>query len=186
MMTTIETPRLRLREMSLADLDFVAAMLGDAEVMRFYPHRYTREQAVGWIERQMDRYARLGHGLWLVESRETGEPLGQVGLTLQLVNEAWLPELGWLVHRPHWRRGIATEAAAATRDHAFGALGLERVVSLIRPENLPSQGVARKLGMAPVGRAMHAGLEHCVFALEREKRERAGASGAILREDATG
>ena len=51
----LETPRLILREMSLADLDFVAAMLADPEVMRYYPKCYSRQEAETWIGRQMNR-----------------------------------------------------------------------------------------------------------------------------------
>lgn len=167
MLSVFETERLRAREMTLDDLDFVAAMLAHPEVMRFYPKRYSRDEARGWVERQLERYREHGHALWLIEERGGGEPVGQVGLVAQRVNGALQPEVGYLVHRPFWRRGYATEAALATRDHAFHVLGLPRVVSLIRAVNLPSQGVARKLGMRPQGTALHAGSEHLVFAVAR-------------------
>lgn len=162
-----ETERLRAREMSDADLDFIASMLADAEVMRFYPKPYSRAEAEGWIGRQMERYAEHGHGLWLIEERLTGEPVGQVGLLRQKVDGQEQPEIGYLIHHPFWRRGYATEAAIATRDLAFGGLGFPRVISLVRPENLPSQGVARKLGMHPERLATYAGLEHLVFSVSR-------------------
>lgn len=163
----LETERLILREMSLSDLDFVAEMLAHPEVMHFYPKCYSRAEAAQWVERQMDRYRRDGHGLWLALDRASRKPVGQIGLTLQQVDGVATPEVGYLVHRPYWRQGLASEAAAATRDHAFQRLGLERVISLIRPENLPSQGVARRIGMRPEGRALHADLEHVVFAVLR-------------------
>lgn len=164
----LETSRLALREMSLDDLDFVAPMLADPGVMRFYPRPCSRAEAEAWVRRQAERYARHGHGLWLVLDKVTGEPLGQVGLILQRVEGVEEPEVGYLIHRPFWRRGFATEAAAATRDHAFEAMGKTRVISLIRPENVPSQGVARKLGMEPDGRlVMHGGYAHLVFSVER-------------------
>jgi ribosomal-protein-alanine N-acetyltransferase len=163
----LETPRLALREMSFDDLDFVAAMLAHPEVMRYYPQTYSRDEARAWIERQLGRYARDGHGLWRVEDRATGEPVGQVGLALQLVEGVEEPEIGYLIHRPFWRRGLAAEAALGVRTWAFEILGLERVISLIRPENLPSQGVARKIGMAPGKRVQFHQLEHIVFAVRR-------------------
>jgi RimJ/RimL family protein N-acetyltransferase len=167
MQSILETERLWAREMSLADLDFIAGMLADPEVMRFYPKRYTREEAQGWVERQMARYREHGHGLWLVLERETSRPVGQVGLARQVVDGREEPEVGYLIHRPFWRRGYAYEAAAATRDHAFSALGHPRVISLVRPENVPSQGVARKLGMQPERTTTFAGLEHIVFSVSR-------------------
>ena len=95
------------------------------------------------------RYARHGHGLWLVLDKASGEPVGQVGLLIQNVQSVEEKEVGYLVHRPFWRRGFATEAARACRDYAFDAMGRQRVIALIRPENVPSQGVARKLGLQP-------------------------------------
>ncbi len=167
MSAIIETERLSFREMSLGDLDFISSMLADPEVMRFYPKCYSRDESADWIRRQMARYQRDGHGLWLVRDRESKEPIGQVGLLIQEVAGRAHHEVGYLVHRSHWRRGFASEAAAATRDHAFSQLGVDRVISLIRPENLPSQAVARKMGMLPEARALFAGLEHLVFAVSR-------------------
>lgn len=161
----LETPRLVLSRMSLDDLDFVAAMLADSEVMRYYPKRYTRDEAAAWVQRQMDRYARYGHGLWLVREKVTGQPVGQVGLVVQNVRGVDEMEVGYLIHRPFWRRGFAKEAALACRDYAVTVLSSKRVIALIRPENLPSQGVARKLGLQPEpGLVQHGGFEHIVFA----------------------
>jgi RimJ/RimL family protein N-acetyltransferase len=160
----LDTPRLILREMSLADLDFVAAMLADPEVMRFYPKCYSREEAAAWVERQMGRYERHGLGLWLVSDKAPCQPVGQVGLIMQTVRGVEEREVGYLIHRPFWWQGFATEAAAACRDYAVQVLGSQRVISLIRPENLPSQGVARKIGLRPEpGFVQHGGFEHIVF-----------------------
>lgn len=166
-MVIFETERLLAREMSFADIDFVAELLADPEVMRYYPKRYSRAEAHGWVERQLQRYEDHGHGLWLVQNRATAEPVGQVGLLLQTVDGRTEPEIGYLIHRPHWRRGYASEAAFATRQHAFTVLDYPRVISLIRPENLPSQGVARKLGMLPQRLTTFADLEHWIFAVSR-------------------
>src|SRR5207248_7263753 len=102
--------------------------------------RYTRTEAQAWLDRQLWRYAQHGHGLWLVESRDSGEPVGQVGLALQEVDGVQEPEIGYMIHRPFWRHGFAAEAALGVRSHAFEVRGLERVISLIRPENEPSRG----------------------------------------------
>ena len=164
--TALETARLKLRRMTLDDLDFLAALLGDAEVMRWYPKILTRDEARGWIERMLARYARDGHGLWLAVDKERGEPVGQIGLLAQPVEGVVEPEIAYLVHRPFWRQGYAAEAAAATRDWAF-ARGLDHVISLIRPENVASQAVARTLGMAPTRHIDHAGLDHVIWRLDR-------------------
>ena len=108
-----------------------------------------------------------GRGLWLVSDRVSGAPVGQVGLLIQEVNGLPESEVGYLIHRPYWRQGLATEAARATRDWAFERLAVPRVISLIRPENIPSRGVAEKLGMRVDGRCLRATFEHLVYALAR-------------------
>jgi len=159
-----------MREMGLNDLGFVAAMLAHPEVMRFWPRCYSRAEAEAWVFRQQERYARHGHGYWLMVEKATGLPVGQAGLLTIEVDDREELALGYLIHRPFWRRGFATEAAAASRDYAFDTLGRQRVIAPIRPENGPSQGVARKLGMAPEKRTMYAGFEHLIFVAERDAR----------------
>src|SRR5215470_4388990 len=146
----LETRRLALRELAASDLDFVAAMLGDPLVMRFYPKPLSRLEAQEWIDRQRRRYTEHGHGLWLMIETASGQPIGQAGLPTQDVEGRLEPEIGYLLHAPFWHRGFATEAGLAIREHAFADLGHSHVVSLIRPENLPSQAVARRLGMQPL------------------------------------
>jgi ribosomal-protein-alanine N-acetyltransferase len=164
----LETPRLLLRDMSPADLDFVAAMLAHPEVMRYYPKCYSREEAVVWIERQMRRYARHGHGLWLAIEKATGEPVGQVGLLIQQVHGVEEKEVAYLIHRPFWNRGFASEAGTDVREYAFDVLKRQRVFALIRPENVPSIAVARKLGMTEESdRIQHGGFEHIVYSVAR-------------------
>jgi RimJ/RimL family protein N-acetyltransferase len=168
----ITTARLSLHRLTPDDIDFVATMLGDPEVMRFYPHPLSRDEARDWIERQIERYAQDGHGLWLVRGRATGEPVGQAGLSMQEVDGVRRPEIGYLLHRPFWGLGYATEAAAATRDWAFETRGHPEVTSLIRPENLRSRAVAGRLGMAVWGATLWAGIEHLVYGMTRTRPPR--------------
>jgi [ribosomal protein S5]-alanine N-acetyltransferase len=159
----LETARLRLRELTTTDLDFVAAMMADVEVTRYYGRRFSRPDAEIWLNHQLERYRVDGHGLWLVLDRQAGTPIGQVGLMLQDVEGEELPEVGWLLHRPFWGGGYATEAAAATRDAAFARWRYEAVISLIRPENTRSQRVAQRIGMQPGRVVQFQGFEHIVF-----------------------
>jgi RimJ/RimL family protein N-acetyltransferase len=160
----LETERLRLRELLESDLDFMAEMLADADVMRYYPKRLTRDLSAEWIDRQIARYRADGHGLWLAELKEGGAPIGQVGLVERAINNVAECEVGYLIHRPFWRQGFASEGARACRDYAFETLAKTRVIALVRPDDQPSQGVARNLGMQVIGRAPHNGYEHLVFA----------------------
>ena len=80
------------------------------------------------------------------------------------VNGVVETEIAWMVHRPYQRCGYASEGAAACRDYGLAELALPRVIALVRPENLPSRGVATKIGMTVVDRTVLAGFEHLVYA----------------------
>src|SRR6185503_13291625 len=97
----IHTLRLMLRELTDGDLDFVAEMLADPAVMRYYPKCYSRAEAAEWIKRQRARYFSHGHSLWLVEARDHG-PVGQVGLVRQTVHGVEECEVGYLIHSAFW------------------------------------------------------------------------------------
>ena len=168
----LATERLLLRRMDRRDLAVIAAMLGDPAVMRYYPSVLTRADAEQWLGRRIAQYGSHGYSLWLVVERATGEAVGQVGLVPQMVDGVEEAELGWLIASRHWRRGFASEAGAQVRDHAFTVLGRRRVISLIRPENMASQAVARKLGLEVSGRTVHLGFEHLLFALRRSEARR--------------
>jgi RimJ/RimL family protein N-acetyltransferase len=165
-MVRLETPRTFMREILGNDAEFLLQMMSDPEVMRYYPKPASAKDVREFIDRMRASYRNDGCGLWLVVDRESGEPLGRVGLLRQHVNGVDQFEIGYMIHRPFWRRGLATETALAVRDYAFTERKLPRVISLIRPDNLPSQGVARKLGMEIVDGWNHAGFAHHVFAVQ--------------------
>jgi RimJ/RimL family protein N-acetyltransferase len=139
------TLRLRFREMTDADLDAMAALLGDPEVMRHYPRPRTRDEALQWIRWSRSSYAEHGYGLWVVETHD-GEFVGDCGLTVQEVEGEWFVEAGWHVRAPLRRQGYAAEAAASVRDAARDA-GVEHLIAIIRPHNAASLAVAAGIGL---------------------------------------
>jgi ribosomal-protein-alanine N-acetyltransferase len=163
----LSSERLAFREMVQSDLDFLYSMLADPQVMRFYPHTFDRAGAQDWLDRAMARQARDGHSFWLVSDKFSGEPIGQVGLLKQEVDGAVEDEIGYMLARSKWENGYAREAAVAVRDFAFNQLGKQRVISLIRPANIPSQRVALSYGARPEKLVQWRDYEHLVFALAK-------------------
>lgn len=162
----LETPRLLLSTMSLDDLDFMAEMLSDPWVMRFYPKRLNRKEAIASICRNLDRYERHGYGPWLAREKSGGRPVGRVGLMDQVVDGAVEIEVGWMIHRPFQRCGFASEAGRACAAYAFRRLSARRVISLIRPENIPSAATALRLGMRHARMTLHGGFQHDVYEMQ--------------------
>jgi [ribosomal protein S5]-alanine N-acetyltransferase len=121
-----------------------------------------------WIERNRQRYARDGHGLWAMILKSSGELIGDCGLTVQRIDGANEIEIGYHVRRDLWGQGFATEAARACRDYGFARPPVERLISIIRPENLASRQVAEKIGMAVWKNIIYAGLPHLVYVIRVE------------------
>jgi RimJ/RimL family protein N-acetyltransferase len=142
------TERLAFREMTEDDLEPMADLLGDPDVMAFYARPMDRAEALDWIRWNQRLYRERGFGLWLIELRETGRFVGDCGLTPQEVDGTTEIEVGYHVRRSLQGRGYATEAAAATRDWARDVLRLDRLVAIIHPGNVASQRVAEKVGLA--------------------------------------
>lgn len=136
--------------MTMADVDDVTAMLVGFDPMRGDRPPSTRDDAVRWIEWQERNYAEHDFGLWVVETHD-GTFVGDCGLTVQDVEGTPHVEVGYHLLPQMRGQGYAREAAGAVRDCA-AAHGVDHLVALIRPENTPSQGVARSLGMEPSGR----------------------------------
>ena len=163
-MTVLTTDRLVLREMTAADLDHIAALFGDEEVMRYYPKPMTRDEAQAWVEWNLRLYRSHGFGLWAMVVRDTGEFAGDCGLTPQYVDGVKEIEVGYHVRTSLQGRGYATEAAAAARDFARDKLLLSRLIAIINPANVPSQRVAGKIGLKPEKRATVFGTEQIIYA----------------------
>lgn len=168
MKTILETPRLLLCEFVADDVDALFSVIGDAETMRFYLRPFTRAETEEWIARNQRRYAEFGYGLWAVVLKQTGEFIADCGLCWQEVDGDRMLEVAYHVHRGHWGRGYATEAARECMRHGFEKLAMPKLMSLIRPENLQSRRVAEKNGLRIERQTMRVGLVHEVWSMPRE------------------
>ncbi|MBR2598348.1 MAG: GNAT family N-acetyltransferase [Clostridiales bacterium] len=143
----LETERLFLREMSMGDFDALYKVLADKEIMCHYPYTFDDERVKSWIERNMKRYADNGFGLWAVCLKETGEMIGDCGLTLQNIEGEMLPEIGYHIRADRQHKGYAKEAAAAVRDWAFSNTQYPALYSYCKYTNVGSFKTAEAIGM---------------------------------------
>jgi len=149
----IQTERLLLRELVPADAPFILELVTDPAFLRNIGDRGVRDldTAARYIaDGPTASYARHGYGLWRVELRDTGEPIGTCGL---LRRDALPdPDIGYAYLPQHRARGYAQEAAAAVLRYAREALALPRVLAIVNPDNAASIRVLERLGMRAEGR----------------------------------
>ena len=163
----LETTRLILRELVPEDAEALARVLCDPETMRYYPVPLNRTQVDDWIERNRRRCASDGVGLWAMELKSTGDMVGDCGIVRQEIDGESLYEIGYHLRRDLWRLGLATEAAVACREWGFANLPVSRLISLIRPENVPSCKVAERNGMTIWKEVQWRGLQHYEYSVTR-------------------
>jgi RimJ/RimL family protein N-acetyltransferase len=144
----IETDRLILRRWREADIEPNTAMLADPATALFITSdgKAVTDAFVGWRNAAImaGHWALHGFGMFVVEEKQTGRYVGRVG--------PWFPagwpglEVGWAITTGFRGKGYAVEAASASIDWVFARFEIDRIVHTIRPENLASQNVARRLG----------------------------------------
>ena len=147
MASELMTDRLRLREFRDDDLDVLAAMVGDAEQMTFYPRPKTRDEAAAWIRRNLELYARHGFGTWLIEALPGSRFAGYCGIRPLELEGVCEIEVGWHVHKDLWNQGVATEVAALVCTAAATRFDLTRLIALVHPDHIASRRVAENVGM---------------------------------------
>jgi [ribosomal protein S5]-alanine N-acetyltransferase len=176
-MAILETPRLILRPFDEKDVDRVSELMANPDFMRFSLGVFAREQSVAFLAKLIDWERRGLPSQFAVMHRNDNCLIGYCGFFHQEVDETDEVEIGYRLHPDYWRRGLATEAAQAVRDHGFRDLKLPRMISLIHPDNLPSRRVAEKIGMTFEKETLFKGFPTQVFALIREQRLTRDVSG---------
>jgi ribosomal-protein-alanine N-acetyltransferase len=145
----LRTERLLLREWRAEDREPFAALNADPRVMQYLPAMLPRAQSDALARRSEQHFATHGFGPWAVEVPGVAPFIGFVGLVVPAFEAHFTPcvEIGWRLAAEHWGQGYATEAALASADYAFSALGLHELVSFTTPGNERSQAVMRRIGM---------------------------------------
>jgi RimJ/RimL family protein N-acetyltransferase len=143
------TARLLLRLWTDADREPFAAMNADPAVMKYFPSVLSRAESDASLERILKQFDERGFSVWAAEVPGVAPFIGFVGLSVPTFDAPFTPcvEVGWRLARAHWNQGYATEGARAALKLGFEELGLQEIVSMTVPTNLPSRRVMEKLGM---------------------------------------
>jgi RimJ/RimL family protein N-acetyltransferase len=144
----LSTPRLLLRQLSADDAAFMLALLNEEPFLQNIGDREVRtvEHAAAYIlSGPAASYEKFGFGLYAVEMKESGEPIGICGLLKRETLED--VDVGFAFLQKFWGRGYAYESAAAVMNYGWNTIGLKRIVAIVAPENHESIKLLEKIGL---------------------------------------
>lgn len=151
-MIVLETERLVLRRFSSANSEFILELLNQPSFLRYIGDKAVRNtvDAINYIQTgPVASYEQFGFGLYLVELKDTAEPIGMCGL---LKRDSLLDvDVGFAFLPAYWSRGYAFEAAAAVMNYGREVLGLRRIVAITSLDNEASMRLLEKLGLKSEG-----------------------------------
>lgn len=142
----LETERLYLRELTFADFSEFYNVLADSDIVQHYPYTFDENRVKAWIAKNIERYQVFGFGLWAVVLKETGELIGDCGITMQSIK----PEIGYHINKKFRRQGYAKEAARKCRDWVFANTPFHTIYSYMKKTNIASFAAAKANGMRKV------------------------------------
>jgi RimJ/RimL family protein N-acetyltransferase len=162
-----QTKRLIIREFTPSDLDDLARLLADSEVMRFsISGPLNKEQAKEMLQKRiLDHYEKYGFSLYALIYQDAF--IGFAGLIVQKIDGEDLVELGYRLNPKYWGQGFATEAAIAICHYGFDQLKLDEIISIIDPKNTRSLAVASRIGMYFWKKTLFHNIPVQIYVLER-------------------
>ena len=144
----LTTERLILRFPVESDLEFLVDLWSDGDMTRYTGGPRKRDFLLGEFRRVIRDPAAEEFDLWVMEEKETGNPVGHAGLLPKEVRGQPYMELNYFIEKTRWGRGLAGEIACALVEYGFREKGLKEIIAVIHPENTASEEVVKKAGMS--------------------------------------
>ena len=168
-LTPKQTERLIIRSLKREDAEPWKAFLNDPICTKYFPEEFLASENLSelWIESQLKRYDDQRFGLMAVEEKASGRFIGQCGLLHQKINGEDELEIGYHLFREYHGLGYASEAAQFFKKIGFHFTDVPSIISLIHPQNKPSQMVATKNGMSPTGVTTYKGEEAVIYRVSK-------------------
>ena len=164
-----QTKRLFFRKVELDDFNEISKMLNQKSVKEIWEKDFTNKDIKKWIENCMGSYSNTGEGYYIMQSKENNDIVGQISLSQDTINGKIYYEIGYILNEKYVGYGLATEAARHMADFAFEIMNLDKVIFEIRPINLKSIKVAKRLGAKETGNFIKnvngKKIEHLIFTL---------------------
>ena len=177
-MPSIETDRLRLRIICRDDLDDLATLIADPDVVKYVGNGKPagREEAAKAVESIIVHWQKHGFGRWIAADKTTGAFIGFGGLRSLFGT----PEVVYHLTKDNWGKGFATELGRAALRFGFEDRGFDRIVAITKPPNLASIHVMEKLGMQFEKHAQYYDLDVVQYSIARDAFKWDGSSYALF------
>lgn len=165
---TITTARLTLRPLAPEDAGALHRIYQVEGVLRYFPSPLPPplEKVQKFIQDQTQHWEEHGYGNWALVPQDGTQLIGWAGP--QFLPETGETEIGYLLARPSWGCGYATETALASLDFIFTNFNFPHIIALVHPENAASRHVLEKCGLRLLDRQTYFGMEMCRYTIERE------------------
>lgn len=155
--------RLSFRPYTLEDFDNLLKLDGDPEIRKFFPEgALNKKQIKENMERIIELYNKNGFGFMIIEDSSNCEFIGQCGFN-PFEHTPDAVEIGFVLLKKHWGKGIATEVVKALLKYAELNLKGKIVIARTLPENTASQCVLEKCGMRFLEKKKFNDIEFIVF-----------------------
>ncbi|MEZ4978410.1 MAG: GNAT family N-acetyltransferase [Chitinophagales bacterium] len=152
-----ESDRLGFRSWETSDLDNLAELCADPDVMAYFPKTLNLEESKVFLQRLQEMYLREGLTYYAVELKSNSQFLGFIGFAKQEYEAEFNPsiDIGWRLLPKFWKQGYAYEGAQACLEYGFTQLNLKKVVAVCSISNSKSERLMQKLGMRRKGSFKH-------------------------------
>jgi len=146
------TTRLRLRGITKADSDDLFSMYSDMKTLQFFGRDPVNSPAEAWneIEKNMQQIESGSALLWGIVLRESHQLIGTCTV-FKINQQNRNGEIGYILNRDHWGKGLMTEAISCVLEHVFKEMKLHRLEADSDPKNLASLALLEKLGFQREG-----------------------------------
>ena len=163
----IEGDRFYLREYQESDFDDLCEIYADPENMKDFGEVYSKEKVKHLMDWTFQNYKRFGFGFWAIIDKNSGEFIGDCGLSMQKIDGEWLPEIGYHIKKQYHNKHYASDAAKLVKEYIFKYYTYPRLYSYTNKGNVVSVKVMQNNNMSFLKEYSEDGETYVVYAVDR-------------------